>query len=113
MRGQAELSLRFARLNEIRGIMTAMKSLSLVETKKLVLQKMHGPVEWRKWRTRRRGVEDAEPAVAVASTTVVGIASRPVSMRVRVFVCVWECALHAGVKTREQILEQLRQALVH
>jgi F-type H+-transporting ATPase subunit gamma len=35
MRGQAELSLRFARLNEIRGIMTAMKSLSLVETKKL------------------------------------------------------------------------------
>lgn len=35
MRGQAELSLRFARLNEISGIMTAMKSLSLVETKKL------------------------------------------------------------------------------
>jgi F-type H+-transporting ATPase subunit gamma len=35
MRGQAELSLRFARLSEISGIMTAMKSLSLVETKKL------------------------------------------------------------------------------
>ena len=35
MRGQAELSLRFARLNEISGIMTAMKGLSLVETKKL------------------------------------------------------------------------------
>jgi F-type H+-transporting ATPase subunit gamma len=35
MSGQAELSQRFARLNEISGIMTAMKSLSLVETKKL------------------------------------------------------------------------------
>ena len=35
MSGQAELSQRFARLTEISGIMTAMKSLSLVETKKL------------------------------------------------------------------------------
>jgi F-type H+-transporting ATPase subunit gamma len=35
MSGQAELSRRFARLKEISGIMTAMKSLSLVETKKL------------------------------------------------------------------------------
>ena len=35
MSGQAELSQRFARLKEISGIMTAMKSLSLVETKKL------------------------------------------------------------------------------
>ncbi len=35
MRGHAELALRFARLNEISGIMTAMKSLSLVETRKL------------------------------------------------------------------------------
>lgn len=35
MSGQAELAQRFARLKEISGIMTAMKSLSLVETKKL------------------------------------------------------------------------------
>lgn len=35
MSGLAELSQRFARLNEIRDIMTAMKSLSLVETRKL------------------------------------------------------------------------------
>ena len=35
MSGLAELSQRFARLNEIRAIMTAMKSLSLVETRKL------------------------------------------------------------------------------
>ena len=35
MSGQAELAQRFARLTEISGIMTAMKSLSLVETKKL------------------------------------------------------------------------------
>ncbi|BAN36865.1 putative ATP synthase F1, gamma subunit (plasmid) [Sulfuricella denitrificans skB26] len=35
MSGQAELSQRFARLKEISGIMTAMKSLSLVETRKL------------------------------------------------------------------------------
>lgn len=35
MSGQAELTQRFARLKEISGIMTAMKSLSLVETKKL------------------------------------------------------------------------------
>jgi F-type H+-transporting ATPase subunit gamma len=35
MSGQAELSQRHARLQEISGIMTAMKSLSLVETKKL------------------------------------------------------------------------------
>jgi len=35
MSSQAELSQRFARLNEISGIMTAMKSLSLVETRKL------------------------------------------------------------------------------
>jgi len=35
MSGLAELSRRFARLKEISGIMTAMKSLSLVETKKL------------------------------------------------------------------------------
>ncbi|MGD9786972.1 MAG: F0F1 ATP synthase subunit gamma [Sulfuricellaceae bacterium] len=35
MSGQAELSRRFTRLREISGIMTAMKSLSLVETKKL------------------------------------------------------------------------------
>lgn len=33
--GMAELSQRFARLKEISGIMTAMKSLALVETKKL------------------------------------------------------------------------------
>lgn len=35
MSGQAELSQRFARLKEISGIMTAMKNLSLVETRKL------------------------------------------------------------------------------
>ena len=35
MSGQAELAQRFARLTEISDIMTAMKSLSLVETKKL------------------------------------------------------------------------------
>ena len=35
MSGLAELSQRFARLNEIRDIMTAMKSLALVETRKL------------------------------------------------------------------------------
>ena len=35
MSGLAELSLRLARLKEISGIMTAMKSLSLVETRKL------------------------------------------------------------------------------
>lgn len=35
MSGLAELSQRVTRLKEIRGIMTAMKSLSLVETKKL------------------------------------------------------------------------------
>jgi F-type H+-transporting ATPase subunit gamma len=35
MSGLAELSQRFARLKEISGIMTAMKSLSLVETHKL------------------------------------------------------------------------------
>jgi F-type H+-transporting ATPase subunit gamma len=35
MSGQAELAQRYARLKEISGIMTAMKSLSLVETKKL------------------------------------------------------------------------------
>lgn len=35
MSGQAELSRRFTRLKEISGIMTAMKSLSLVETRKL------------------------------------------------------------------------------
>ena len=35
MSGQAELSQRLARLKEISGIMTAMKSLSLVETRKL------------------------------------------------------------------------------
>jgi len=35
MSGQAELSQRFARLKEISGIMTAMKGLSLVETRKL------------------------------------------------------------------------------
>ena len=35
MSGLAELSQRFARLKEISGIMTAMKSLSLVETRKL------------------------------------------------------------------------------
>lgn len=35
MSGQAELAQRFARLKEISGIMTAMKSLSLVETRKL------------------------------------------------------------------------------
>jgi len=35
MSGLAELSQRFARLTEISGIMTAMKSLSLVETRKL------------------------------------------------------------------------------
>lgn len=35
MSGQAELSQRFAQLKEISGIMTAMKSLSLVETHKL------------------------------------------------------------------------------
>lgn len=35
MSGLAELSQRFTRLKEISGIMTAMKSLSLVETKKL------------------------------------------------------------------------------
>ena len=35
MSGQAELSQRYARLQEISGIMTAMKSLSLVETRKL------------------------------------------------------------------------------
>lgn len=35
MSGQAELAQRFARLKEISGIMTTMKSLSLVETKKL------------------------------------------------------------------------------
>jgi len=35
MSGQAELSQRFARLKEISGIMTAMKTLSLVETRKL------------------------------------------------------------------------------
>ena len=35
MSGHAELAQRFARLKEIRGIMTAMKSLSLVETRKL------------------------------------------------------------------------------
>lgn len=35
MSGQTELSQRFARLKEISGIMTAMKSLSLVETRKL------------------------------------------------------------------------------
>jgi len=35
MSGQAELSQRFARLKEISSIMTAMKSLSLVETRKL------------------------------------------------------------------------------
>jgi F-type H+-transporting ATPase subunit gamma len=35
MSGQAELAQRHARLKEISGIMTAMKSLSLVETRKL------------------------------------------------------------------------------
>jgi F-type H+-transporting ATPase subunit gamma len=35
MSGQAELAQRYARLKEISGIMTAMKSLSLVETRKL------------------------------------------------------------------------------
>ncbi|MEJ1959703.1 MAG: FoF1 ATP synthase subunit gamma [Nitrosomonadales bacterium] len=35
MSSQAELSLRFERLTEISGIMTAMKGLSLVETRKL------------------------------------------------------------------------------
>lgn len=35
MSGQAELSQRFARLTEISSIMTAMKSLSLAETRKL------------------------------------------------------------------------------
>ena len=35
MSGQAELAPRFARLKEISGIMTAMKGLSLVETRKL------------------------------------------------------------------------------
>ena len=35
MSGLAELSQRFTRLKEISGIMTAMKSLSLVETHKL------------------------------------------------------------------------------
>lgn len=35
MSGQAEISQRFTRLKEISGIMTAMKSLSLVETRKL------------------------------------------------------------------------------
>lgn len=35
MSGLAEISQRFARLKEISGIMTAMKSLSLVETRKL------------------------------------------------------------------------------
>jgi F-type H+-transporting ATPase subunit gamma len=35
MSGQAELGQRHARLEEINGIMTAMKSLSLVETRKL------------------------------------------------------------------------------
>jgi F-type H+-transporting ATPase subunit gamma len=35
MSGQAELAQRFARLKEISGIMTAMKGLSLVETRKL------------------------------------------------------------------------------
>ena len=35
MSSQAEISLRFTRLKEISGIMTAMKSLSLVETRKL------------------------------------------------------------------------------
>lgn len=35
MSSQAELSQRFTRLKEISGIMTAMKSLSLVETRKL------------------------------------------------------------------------------
>ena len=35
MSGSANLSQRFTRLSEIRGIMTAMKSLSLVETRKL------------------------------------------------------------------------------
>ncbi len=35
MSGQAELSQRFGRLKEINGIMTAMKNLSLVETRKL------------------------------------------------------------------------------
>jgi F-type H+-transporting ATPase subunit gamma len=35
MSGLAEISQRFARIREIRGIMTAMKNLSLVETRKL------------------------------------------------------------------------------
>ena len=35
MSGQAELAQRYSRLKEISGIMTAMKSLSLVETRKL------------------------------------------------------------------------------
>lgn len=35
MSGQAELSQRYARLQEISGIMTAIKSLALIETKKL------------------------------------------------------------------------------
>lgn len=35
MSGQAELSQRFTRLKEISGIMTAIKSLALIETKKL------------------------------------------------------------------------------
>ena len=41
MSGLAELSQRFARLNEIRDIMTAMKSLALVETRKLARSISH------------------------------------------------------------------------